>query len=75
MSWPRRASIGRPGATCGAQLTPARLHHLLDLDLFPEPDSDADTARTTGPGKALEQVLGGFELYRITQRAAGACAP
>ncbi|MFD9066317.1 hypothetical protein ACFVZ3_32915 [Kitasatospora purpeofusca] len=71
---PEPADALVPLVTRGAHLTLACLHHLLDLDLFPEPDTDAGTARTTGPG-ALEQVLDGFELYKITQQAAGAGAP
>ncbi|MFF2619683.1 hypothetical protein [Kitasatospora sp. NPDC058046] len=59
-----------------AQLTHACLHHLLDLDPSLEPAGDADTARTTGPRRAaLEHVLDGFELYKITQQAAGGGTP
>ncbi|MFE7525785.1 hypothetical protein ACFU7Y_08670 [Kitasatospora sp. NPDC057542] len=69
---PEPADALLPLVARAAQLTLACLHHLLDLDLSIEPDSDADTARTTGPdGGALEHILDGFELYKITQQGAG----
>ncbi|MET9611693.1 hypothetical protein [Kitasatospora indigofera] len=65
-SAPRPADALLPLVVRAAQLTLACLHHLLDLD--------SHTTHATGHDSAVEQVLDGFELYKITQQAAGAGA-
>ncbi|WP_329492918.1 hypothetical protein [Kitasatospora herbaricolor] len=65
-SVPGPADALLPLVVRAAQLTLACLHHLLDLD--------SDTTHATGRDSVVEQVLDGFELYKITQQAAGAGA-
>ncbi len=62
---PEPADALLPLVTRATRLTLACLHHLLDRD----------SAHTPGPDGALEQVLDGYELHKITQQAAGAGAP